>query len=724
MASRLTSGFTAATPHPQRRSQKRNRVPLSCSSCRTRKLKCNREQPCQNCITRNESSSCSFAKSEASTSRGNGSSLQQRQKFISMQQQIDQLENVVANLMSGNKSDARLLGKNHNTMVEADYEKNIPETERQLGVMKIDENHSSYTGSTHWADVMQELSALKDTWSMFQEEVEEQSENESSAEVMKMIHPALCSIPKQPNKTELLACVPPRSTVENLVSRFFDWYDPAIPATVILHRATFTKQCLKHWINPSDSSVMWLGLLFSVLCLGVRSYLNDDEGEQPPHLGISQSLADIFHMRCGQCMALADITKSAPYTVETMVFHELVEVEGEKNKDVAFWMTIGVMVRVAMRMGYHRDGAQYSRIPPFQCEMRRRTWAFITQLDSLYSYQVGLPNMVRLVYSDTLTPHNLMDSDLSEDMVELPKPRPVSEPTAVSYLIAKNRLLRVLASIDEHISSLLPGDYDRVIQLDRELTEAHSMVPPHLQPRSLEESSEDPIYIIWQRAQIEFLYRKGLCILHRRYLSAARRNPCFSTSRQKCLDSARALLSYQIDLHQESKIGGRLRNKKWHKVPVTSSNFSLAAMILCLELHQETLLDAKDVGRYGNEDQLRDKILCVLSDSNKIWKEVQSTSVNVRRVSNVLEATLRKFGQAKSENHPIDPASTMNIDTNSINSLVYQAEPHGIATENSSSDPFQLSEIFDWHAWEADARDSSVLDLYPDPFDINLPDSL
>ncbi|KAK9490190.1 hypothetical protein V1508DRAFT_284852 [Lipomyces doorenjongii] len=42
-------------------SRKRTRIPISCTVCRRKKLKCDKSQPCFNCITRHTSSSCSYA---------------------------------------------------------------------------------------------------------------------------------------------------------------------------------------------------------------------------------------------------------------------------------------------------------------------------------------------------------------------------------------------------------------------------------------------------------------------------------------------------------------------------------------------------------------------------------------------------------------------------------------------------------------------------------------
>ncbi|KAK9314153.1 hypothetical protein V1524DRAFT_365996 [Lipomyces starkeyi] len=42
-------------------SRKRTRIPISCTVCRRKKLKCDKSQPCFNCITRHTSGSCSYA---------------------------------------------------------------------------------------------------------------------------------------------------------------------------------------------------------------------------------------------------------------------------------------------------------------------------------------------------------------------------------------------------------------------------------------------------------------------------------------------------------------------------------------------------------------------------------------------------------------------------------------------------------------------------------------
>lgn len=68
---------------------------------------------------------------------------------------------------------------------------------------------------------------------------------------------------------ELRSEVPPKSAVDKLVTRYFNSYDPAVH---ILHSPTFHKQLHNHWQDPSKTSIVWLGLLYSILCLAMQSY--------------------------------------------------------------------------------------------------------------------------------------------------------------------------------------------------------------------------------------------------------------------------------------------------------------------------------------------------------------------------------------------------------------------------------------------------------------------
>ncbi len=68
---------------------------------------------------------------------------------------------------------------------------------------------------------------------------------------------------------DLRAELPSKSAVDKLVTRYMNSYDPAVH---ILHSPTFHKQLQAHWADPAKTSIVWLGLLYSILCLAMQSY--------------------------------------------------------------------------------------------------------------------------------------------------------------------------------------------------------------------------------------------------------------------------------------------------------------------------------------------------------------------------------------------------------------------------------------------------------------------
>ena len=85
----------------------------------------------------------------------------------------------------------------------------------------------------------------------------------------------------------------------------------------------------------------------------------------------------------------------------------------------SLWVHSGTAVRLAQRIGLHRDGAPLG-IPPFEAEMRRRLWWQICLIDSRVSELSGAGTSVLSNVFDTKLPLNVNDSDLNPDMTELP----------------------------------------------------------------------------------------------------------------------------------------------------------------------------------------------------------------------------------------------------------------------------------------------------------------
>lgn len=413
-----------------------------------------------------------------------------------------------------------------------------------------------------------------------------------------------------------------------------------------------------------------LGQIYAILSLAMHSY--DRMGDEPPeYRGKGQSLAITYRNLTAQCLLLADFTKPVNHMIETLVLHLQSEYAKNRDTEVGIWVLVGMIVRLAMRMGYHRDPRHYPSITPFQGEIRRRVWTFVRQSDLLFSFQIGLPSMIRLGDCDTETPRNIFDDELDEDIKVLPSSRPATEATPVSYLIAKAAVSFAFGKVIERLHSLSPCTYDEVILLDQNLRNTLAELPPHLRLRTIEESMLDPAILVIQRFNLAILYHKAQCVLHRKFLARARENNRYAHSRRTCVDSSMDLLRHQATLHYECLPGRRLHRMKVFTSSMTANDFLLAAMIICLDLWYGA--EAEGAGRSSGDLytwglERRADMIQALEVSNDIWMETRDQSMEAYKASEILTIMLKKlkYNQGDARKAPSSvPFSSMANETDS-----------------------------------------------------------
>lgn len=92
----------------------------------------------------------------------------------------------------------------------------------------------------------------------------------------------------------------------------------------------------------------------------------------------------------------------------------------------------GTVMRIAQKMGYHRDGEQFN-LSPFETEMRRRLWWHVITQDSRYAMLSGLSHSWVASNWDTKMPQNLNDADLFPNSMEPLVPR--NGPTEMVFVL-------------------------------------------------------------------------------------------------------------------------------------------------------------------------------------------------------------------------------------------------------------------------------------------------
>ena len=252
----------------------------------------------------------------------------------------------------------------------------------------------------------------------------------------------------------------------------------------------------------------------------------------------------------------------------------------------------------------------------------------IRHFDLMNSFQVGLPSNIQSGQYDTALPRNLLDSDFDESSTELPVSRPETDVHQITYFIAKGRMMTVFEKILNQELSLAPVPYDRIMELDSALRQAHSTIPLPLKHKPMSQSFADPSHVIMVRLNIELLYQKSICVLHRKYLTQKTSN---SYSRDACATAAMEILNHQASVHQEAQPGGQLYQDRWMLSSFTMNDFFLAAMILSLVVSTDS---GNDSGRQAKIDMLQRSYLICHEQKSK----------EARRVTEALAAMLTKLG--------------------------------------------------------------------------------
>lgn len=489
-----------------------------------------------------------------------------------------------------------------------------------------------------------------------EEEAEQETEKQESEDDTELPHryTLIVGSPRPLSKRELLQNLPPKAEVDRLVFIYLRGGDPT---SIMFHEPSFRLEYERHWQNPEAAPVIWIALIYGMLCLAsIFSLRVPASGMNPPSPEAVLKQAARYHDLCASAAVLGDFSRPKPWSLETVMLYaaaEFLSGSGGGGSPTDVWHIFGTVIRIALRMGYHRDPSHYG-ISPFQGEMRRRTWYLIYGLDVLLGFSLGMPSIARGFQSDTRLPRNLHNEDMSPDMTDLPPERPDSELTIVLYTIAKAKLLSVFAPAADAAHSVTPPTYPEIMDLDRKLEEIHSSMPMAYKMKPLEESVGERPDVIMNRLNLELLYQKTRCVLHRTYLAKAHHDSRYEHSRKACLEASLALLQLQAMIYQACQPGGLLVRCSWYYGSLTSHDFLLAAMLLCLEINLNRERKIKEPESYCEGPFSSAEMFGSLENATHIWDSYEDDLIDAsdtkraarafRHILAKLKATPAEFG--------------------------------------------------------------------------------
>lgn len=252
---------------------------------------------------------------------------------------------------------------------------------------------------------------------------------------------------------------------------------------------------------------------------------------------------------------------------------------------------------------------------------------------------------------DTQLPNNIYDDEFNPETKELPPSRPVTEATPVSYMIAKARLCFELGNILQATNRLGKGvPYDEIIRFDATLRRIMQELPPHLKLGYLPDS-RDPVTLIIARFNIDILYHKIMCLLHRKYICKARQNPRYAHSRRSAIEASLQAMEHLQTLHRESQGDGRLQSVAWYVKSIATKEFILPAMLIVLDLHYDNMADQSGLpddseGTFRWSPEQRAKMITSLEDAAIIWKSLADGSMEAFKGAKTVDIMLQKLKES------------------------------------------------------------------------------
>lgn len=517
--------------------------------------------------------------------------------------------------------------------------------------MTLDSDETQYTDSGHWMSILDSIADIKDELDQIGSEPQSlgHPDDERGPELLHGNN-------TQATRQDIIAALPPKSEADILLERYWKFLDAA---PTIMHRPKFIREYNEFWRNPTETPVMWIGMLYGIFAIAIRVQSLIEEHDNgitdPSQRTFSQARQDLYRQKIAQCLVLANYTKCPPYTMEAFLSYFVVEYLRTRDTQHGIWLLVGMLVRIAFRMGLHREPSKITNnsLTPFEAEMRRRMWSMIVRLDLMSSGQVGLPRTIHPAMTDTLEPRNLIDDDLHEDMTELPPSRPVTEYTPMLYTIIRNRLLGVFARVVDTVGASEPPTYREVLELDGVLRETYENTPRALKRMDLKDF--DPFAEgAMSDVILAMTFLKALEMLHRPFLFLAHGDARYEYSRSACIDAALEIM----DIHH--RLEDRSRNRSisgsqsmwwmssWRLSSLMSHDFLLATTLLILDLDRD-LANPIQTGqvpreRFKSGQPTRDEIVQALIKAYETWMDRRSGSREARRVAAAARHVLNKAG--------------------------------------------------------------------------------
>ncbi|KXJ87991.1 hypothetical protein Micbo1qcDRAFT_151510 [Microdochium bolleyi] len=489
--------------------RRRRRPAVSCTLCRRRKIRCNKELPCSNCrkspknhcVFENPPSNLDDDDSNNNKPRGVGTdsassphddtSLGATPSTVAtsvsggppplesdcfqLKLRVRQLEHQLQHTHTGHSPalrSSRLSSiETTSSRVSGTFHllRETSTTGRSQRIVHRVAHKTRLFGQSHW--VAHGIPLIRDAFEAIEARLQIQASGGwSKIEECKSLARDVKAQLRPPWPSPPTAQLPDKELADRLVDNYLGTVESIYR---ILHIPSFQADYEALWAMPSAPDASVLVQVKLVLALGAVTH--DDTFALRP-LAMQWAYEALTWISEPKFKDRLDL-KFLQTTLLLMFTQERLGISGD-----AMWISAGTLVRKAILMGLHRDP---SRLNPgrdlYAAEMHRRLWNTIVEVAVQSALSSGGPALISMEDFDTLPPGDYNDDQIAGVVPPLPRSSP--RYTQMTIPLRLRSTLAQRLAVVKYLNDLAAnGTYEETLRLDRELRAAYKALGQNLAP--------------------------------------------------------------------------------------------------------------------------------------------------------------------------------------------------------------------------------------------------
>ncbi|CZT21686.1 uncharacterized protein RCC_07551 [Ramularia collo-cygni] len=511
-------------------SSRRRRPTFACEPCRRKKIKCDRNTPCNQC-SRTKSEYCVYLPNEDNGFRQPCHGIMKR-SHISRNRQSSKGHGVTHGALRVNASQRPTFEKSHSPVSGASTPtQHTLDEEWQDDHMDAASEHlslrgvfvdSQFFGPSHWMSSIVHFHKVHAIQRAYKDgpgsQIYSQCRDLGGFVTQNNTPPLTCA---------LQSLVPEREISEQLIQAYLRTFESVLR---ILHVPTFLVQCQRFWKRPEDTTSEFTLQLLMVLAIGATFTPKLDTSRHDPLNWIS-AVENAFRL-------LEEKSRASIKGLQTLC---LILLARQVNPIAAGADLAGISAdclwRVATKIGLHIDGRLGPKRSFYEQEIRRRLWATVLELTLQSSMALGVPPIMSTHEVDFDLPLNVADEQFDEQTTISPEPKPADRLTHTSHQIALMKSFPVRLEIacfvnDPHTE----GSYKEALQLSVQLSSHYNT---HCVPFDGETKHQS---LRFADRLMDMLMHRFLLALHAPFALRANLDPTLYFSRKMGLETALSIL--------------------------------------------------------------------------------------------------------------------------------------------------------------------------------------